>query len=610
MLFLRLGCIQLIDGRELQRRATDQWYRELPLAAPRGHIYDVNGRVLADNRDVFTVYVRPRAVEDFELVARELAVPLMMCQRTLYQKISGTRVSEITIRRQVEVADVEELQAKNIPGIYFAPGTRRNYPANEQLSQILGFTNIDNVGQNGLEGFYNRYLRGVDGMAFTNTDMAGREVEDSVTHYLPAISGANLHLAMDLNIQSFAEFAIFQAMAEWRARSAAMIVQDVNTGAILAMAQTPGFDLNEPPRDNLDLLNQLSKNRMIVDVYEPGSTFKIFTTAAAIEHGVVTDSCRFHCRGFNLVDGQRIRCWRSIGHGSVDLTEGVMVSCNVVFMNLALRLGVDRMYDSILNFGFNQKTGVDFMGESRGMMIDRSYVKNIDLARIGFGHAVAVTPLQLINAVSAVVNGGNLMEPHFVSHITDHRGNEIYRRIPRRIRQVISPQTSQQMRYMLEMVVTDGGGRHAGVSGFRVGGKTGTAQKYAGGVVAQGKYISSFVGFAPVENPRYAILMLLDEPGPGAYYGSIVAAPAAGRVFRNIFDYRAMQPNQPEQSVQYITMPDLYGMTASDAAQVLRSLGLHFEISGIEGRVNSTLPIAGAQVRAGSVALMRIGHTV
>ncbi|MCL2256170.1 MAG: penicillin-binding transpeptidase domain-containing protein, partial [Firmicutes bacterium] len=173
-----------------------------------------------------------------------------------------------------------------------------------------------------------------------------------------------------------------------------------------------------------------------------------------------------------------------------------------------------------------------------------------------------------------------------------------------------SPQTSQQMRYMLEMVVTDGGGRHAGVSGFRVGGKTGTAQKYAGGVVAQGKYISSFVGFAPVENPRYAILMLLDEPGPGAYYGSIVAAPAAGRVFRNIFDYRAMQPNQPEQSVQYITMPDLYGMTASDAAQVLRSLGLHFEISGIEGRVNSTLPIAGAQVRAGSVALMRIGHTV
>ncbi|MCL2860984.1 MAG: penicillin-binding transpeptidase domain-containing protein [Firmicutes bacterium] len=610
-LFLRLGCIQLIDGRELQRRATDQWFRELPLSAPRGHIYDVNGLVLADNRDVFTVYVRPRAVEDFELVARELSVPLRLDQRALYQKISTTRVSEITIKRQVEVSAVEELQAKNIPGIYFAPGTRRNYPQNEILSQILGFTNIDNVGQNGLEGFYDRYLRGVDGMAFTNTDMAGREIEDSVTRYLPAIPGANLHLAMDLNIQSFAEFAIFQAMTEWRAQSAAMIVQDVQSGAILALAQTPSFDLNEPPRDNLDLLNALSKNRMIVDVYEPGSTFKIFTTAAAIEHGVVQDSCRFFCRGSYLVDGQRIRCWRSIGHGSVDLAQGVMVSCNVVFMNLALRLGVDRLYDSILNFGFNQRTNVDFFGESRGMMIDRSLVKNIDLARIGFGHAVAVTPLQLITAVSAVVNGGRLMEPHFVSHITCSRGNEIYRRIPRQTRQAISPQTSEMMRGLLENTVTGGGGRHAGVEGFRVGGKTGTAQKYgADGTVAQGKYISSFVGFAPVENPRYAILMLLDEPGPGAYYGSIVAAPAAGKVFRNIFDYRAMTPTQPIETPQYITMPDFYGMTATESAQILRSLGLHFEISGTEGRVNSTLPIAGSQVRVGSVALMRIGSTI
>ncbi len=597
--------MQLVARKDLQSRAAEQWYRDLPLAAPRGKILDSNGSVLADNREVYSVYVRPNAVTDKQAVAAALSGHLNLVYDKLLEKISSSRVSEITVKRAVEKNVAEAIRAQNLDGVYFTLDSKRYYPASNYLSQILGFTNIDNVGQNGLEGYYDEYLKGVNGFAYTATDIKGHELENNVTKYVPAIPGCDLTLSLDMGIQSFAETAVSNAIADHNAKGAYMLVMDCNTGGILAMASAPGFDLNEPPRDDLNMLNALSKNKMIVDVYEPGSTFKIFTTATALENGSVSENDRFFCGGARQVDGQRIKCWRSIGHGSQDLGEGVKNSCNCVFMDLALRLGTDKLYDGIRNFGFGSKTNVDFYGESRGILMQQSAVKTVDLARIGFGQAVAVTPLQLVTAVSAAVNGGTLYEPYFVSQVTDYGGKLIYEREPKEVRKAISSSTSVKLRNMLEKVVSEGGGHKAGVAGYRVGGKTGTAQKYENGHIAQGKYVSSFVGFAPVENPRYVVAMIVDEPGGYMYYGSLVAAPYAGEVFKKIFDYTALAPSQIEAPAELVNMPDVLGISPDEAAKRLSECGLIFESDGDGKTVTSCVPIPGTQIPKGDVVLIR-----
>ncbi len=605
VLFGRLGYLQLVARKDLQSRAAEQWYRDLPLAAPRGKILDSTGSVLADNREVYSVYVRPNAVTDKQAVAAALSGHLNLVYDKLLEKISSSRVSEITIKRAVEKNVAEAILAQNLDGVYFTLDSKRYYPASNYLSQILGFTNIDNVGQNGLEGYYDEYLKGVDGFAYTATDIKGHELENNVTKYVPAIPGCDLTLSLDMNIQSFAETAVSNALSEHNAKGASMIVMDCNTGGVVAMASAPGFDLNEPPRDDLNMLNALSKNKMIVDVYEPGSTFKIFTTATALENGAVSDSDRFFCGGARQVDGQRIKCWRSIGHGSQDLGEGVKNSCNCVFMDLALRLGTDKLYDGIRNFGFGSKTNVDFYGESRGLLMQQSAVKTVDLARIGFGQAVAVTPLQLVTAVSAAVNGGTLYEPYFVSQVNDYSGKLIYERQPKEVRKAISPSTSEKLRNMLEKVVSEGGGHKAGVAGYRIGGKTGTAQKYENGHIAQGKYVSSFVGFAPVENPRYVLAMIVDEPGGYMYYGSLVAAPYAGEVFKKIFDYTGLKPSQTDTVVEWVNMPDVLGLSPEEASKRLSERGLLFESDGEGSSVASCVPVPGTRVPKGDVVLIR-----
>ena len=604
-LICRLAYLQLYEGRELRVKAAEQWYRDLPLKAPRGKITDINGEILADNVEVYSIYVRPNAVTDAEEVAIALSSALGLSQEKLYEKIISSRVSEITVARAVDKSIAERLIARGLKGVYFTVDSKRYYPASNYLSQILGFTNIDNVGQNGIEGYYDTYLKGVDGFAYTSTDIRGRETDSTVTKYVPAIEGCEVTLSIDLNIQSFAETAVANALLDHGAKGASMIVMDCNTGGILAMASVPGFDLNEPPRDDIAMLNALSKNKMIVDVYEPGSTFKIFTTATALENGAVSSSDRFFCGGARQVDGQRIRCWRSIGHGSQDLSDGVKNSCNCVFMDLALRLGVDKLYDGLRSFGFGSKTNVDFYGESRGLLMNQSSVKNVDLARIGFGQAVAVTPLQLVTAVSAAVNGGILYEPYFVSRVTDYSGKTVFTREPKEVRRPISAQTSLKLREMLGKVVSEGGGSKAGVSGYSIGGKTGTAQKYEDGHIAQGKYISSFVGFAPVEKPQYVVAMIVDEPSGYAYYGSLVAAPYAGEVFKKIFDYTALAPSVSGEVVETVDMPSVIGLPASEAGEIISSLGLKYELAGDIGKVISCVPVPGTKVHKGDVVLIR-----
>ena len=600
-LLVRLTVLQLFSGGMLTERAADQWYRDLPLSAPRGRIYADGGELLAGNDKAYDVYVRPNAVTEKNRAAETLAEALGRTTEWVSEKL-GERRSEVTLARRVDPDTADKIESAELSGIYCVASYKRSYPYGSMLSKVIGFTNIDGDGQNGIEGYYDKYLSGTDGRVLSAADMAGRET-DGETRYIPAIAGCDLTLTVNAEIQSFAESAVMAAHAEWHAKTCSAIVMDVKTGGIAALASYPSYDLNDVPRDDIELLNLLSKNALITDVYEPGSTFKIITTAAAIENGAVNDSSRFYCGGSMTVDGQRIRCWRSAGHGSQNLADGVKNSCNCVFMSLALSLGTDRMYEAINDFGFGRKTGVDFFGESGGIVMKEENVKTVDLARIGFGQAIAVTPLQLITAVSAAVNGGTLYEPYFLSEVRSPDGETIYRREPKAVGNPISERTSARLRELLVGVVESGGGTKAQVDGIKVGGKTGTAQKYENGVIASGKYVSSFIGFAPADDPKYAVLFIVDEPSGYTYYGSLTAAPYAGRIFGRIADSEGWAREEEDERT-YIEMPDVTDEDISDAVAALEKAGLNVETTGT-GRVISTVPAAGETVACGDVVLVR-----
>ena len=600
----RLACLQIKEGEIYSAKAAEQWYRDLPLAAGRGIIYDRTGNTIADNMTVYTVYVRPGSVTAPERVAEVLSDELGADKAKLEEKIRLRAVSEITVRKNVDAVTGKKLINLGLDGVYFSADYKRCYAYPEFLAQVVGFTDADNVGQNGLEGYYDKYIKGIAGSELVQSDNGGKEISTKERFYIPPVKGANVYTSLDINIQAYCEQAVYAATEEWKAKGATVAVMRANDGGIVAMAQSPSYSLDDLPRDDVEKLNAYSKNKMIVDVYEPGSTFKIFTTAIAIENGVVNDNSRFFCAGHRMVDGQRIRCWRSRGHGSQNLAEGVKNSCNCVFMDLALRLGTDKLYEGLKSFGFGAKTGVDFFGESSGLMMNSKNVKSVDLARIGFGQAIAVTPVQMLVGVCEAVNGGKKVSPHFVEKIAYDDGKTIYE-FSSPDKRIIGERTSAEMRTLLENVVKEGSGKKASVSGYRIGGKTGTAQKYENGHIATGKYVSSFVGFAPADDPEYVILMTVDEPSSGAYYGSIVAAPYVGNIFSKIFAYEQIAPTDNAEKIEYIDMPELTDKSVDYALNELKKLGLYVECAGDGDTVISTLPLSETKVKKGDVVLIR-----
>lgn len=600
----RLACLQIKEGEIYSAKAAEQWYRDLPLAAGRGIIYDRTGNAIADNMTVYTVYVRPGSVTEPERVAEVLSDELGADKAKLEEKIRLRAVSEITVKKNVDAVTGKKLINLGLDGVYFSADNKRCYAYPEFLAQVVGFTDADNVGQNGLEGYYDKYIKGIAGSELVQSDNGGKEISALERFYIPPVKGANVYTSLDINIQAYCEQAVYAATEEWKAKGATVAVMRANDGGIVAMAQSPSYSLDDLPRDDVEKLNAYSKNKMIVDVYEPGSTFKIFTTAIAIENGVVNDNSRFFCAGHRMVDGQRIRCWRSRGHGSQNLAEGVKNSCNCVFMDLALRLGTDKLYAGLKSFGFGAKTGVDFFGESSGLMMNSTKVKSVDLARIGFGQAIAVTPVQMLVGVCEAVNGGKKVSPHFVEKIAYDDGKTLYEFSSPDIR-IIGERTSAEMRTLLENVVKEGSGKKASVTGYRIGGKTGTAQKYENGHIAAGKYVSSFVGFAPADNPEYVILMTVDEPSSGAYYGSIVAAPYVGDIFSKIFAYEQIAPTADAEKIEYINMPELTDKSVDYALNELKKLGLYVECAGDGDTVISTLPLSETKVKKGDVVLIR-----
>lgn len=597
-LILRLGVVQIIHGADLQHRAHEQWIRDLPLTAKRGTIYDTTGAPLAVSVSTYNVYSRAREIAQPAEVAKQLSLLLKVEYSALYNKLTYTSVSEVLLGHQIDHDVAHEIIDLNFKGIYLSENIKRYYPYGDLLTQVLGFTTTDNHGQAGIEQYYNNYLKGVDGFSYIQSDLTGRELENTLRDYVPAIAGMDIALTVDSKIQLEVEKALEKVMIEQKAKSATAIVMNPNNGEILAMSTKPSFDLNNVPRDNVANLMETVKNKSVVDVYEPGSTFKILTMASALEENVVTHDNHYYCPGYTIVDGEKIKCWKSTGHGSQTLAEGFANSCNVVFVQLGLALGKEKFYSRLGAYEFGKQTGVEISGESGGIIMNKGTAKNVDLARMGFGQAVAVTPLQLISSVAAVVNGGTLYQPKLIKSITAPNNNVVYSSSTTPKKQVVRQQVSSAMNVMLEDTVSKPG-KYTFIPGYEMGGKTGTTQKYENGKIS-GKYISSFVGTFPASNPKYIVLVVVDEPGTGQYYGSIVASPYAIEIFKGIFKYKNIEPTHLSQALeslkQEVEMPALVGKSLAQAQSQLIKLGLQYEVDGDGGIVTEQLPPAGTMI--------------
>ena len=549
LIFGRLIYVQLVWGAELKYRATDQWNREIPIIAARGTIMDTNGQILVGNKTTYSIFVRPNAVENAEYTATVLSGIFSLNSQSLYEKLNGGKVSEITIARQVSKESVEKLVAYNLPGVYYSRDNSRVYAFNDVLCQVLGFTSNDGAGLSGLEKYYNNILSGSNGEISYTTDIVGKETENSVVVYSEAKDGDSIQLTIDVDIQLAAEEAMRSVYLSSGAKSVSCIVLNPGNFEILSLVNYPSYDLNEVPRGDSETLNSLSRNSIVCDIYEPGSTFKVVTAAANIEEYLKGNSKAystsqiFNGSRIRTVDGTTIKCWsdHSNGkHSNQNLAAALNNSCNPCFTDMALSLGKETFYNYLNNFGFGNVTGIDFNGEALGMLVPQSLVRDCDLARIGFGQTVAVTGLQLACAVAASVNGGNFYSPRLLKSIIISDDKKVYNEPILKFKP-ISEKASSILAEMLEGVVTEGSGKKAYIEGYRVGGKTGTAQKYEDGHIASGKYISSFIGFFPADNPQYLALIIVDEP-QGTYYGSAVAAPVAKEIFEDIIRIKNIQP--------------------------------------------------------------------
>ena len=545
----RFFWLQAVQGEQLVMRAADQWNREIPVIASRGVIYDRNGTVLAGNKNTYSVFVRPAAVEDKAYCATVLAGIFGLDKDEVLAEISKSGVSEVTVAKHASEEQIQQFISYDFSGVYYSRDNTRVYTYGETLCQVLGFTSTDGSGISGLEKYYDTLLSGKNGEILYATDIVGIERENAAVVYSPAEDGASIYLTIDAEIQLAAEQAVRNVYTSSGAKSVSCIVLDPQNFEVLAMVNYPSYNLNDVPRDDMQALNTLSRNKAVVDIYEPGSTFKVVTAAADLEEYLKGNSAAFspsyvfNSSRTRSVDGTTIKCWsdhKNGKHSNQTLAQALNNSCNPCFTDIALSLGKDTFYDYLSAFGFGNVTGIDFSGEAVGMLLPQSLVRNCDLARIGFGQTVAVTQLQLACAVAAAVNGGNYYVPRIAGGILSADGTvQKFETVLKN--KVISEEASRLLAEMLEGVVTEGSGKKAYIEGYKVGGKTGTAQKYEDGKIASGKYVSSFVGFFPSDEPRYLALITVDEP-QGTYYGSAVAAPVAKEIFEDIIAIKNISP--------------------------------------------------------------------
>lgn len=601
-LLIRVFYLQVIAGKRLQILAAEEWLRDLPLSSRRGEIYDASNVSLATTVTTYDVYVRARNVTEPVALASKISDLLKVDYETAYAKVTNISLSEILIKMQVD--EDLALVLTEYSGVYLSQNVARVYPYSQLFTQVLGYCTIDNIGQAGLESYYDKYLKGVDGKSLTQTNAQGKEIENSLSYYIPSVPGADLYTTLDVQMQSILERELAVAYEEHEALGVSGIILDAKTGGIKAMSCLPSFDLNNIPRDNISKLQEMTKNSTVVDVYEPGSTFKLITLAAALNEGLTNIDERFYCGGRCTVDGETIKCWKTAGHGSLTLVEAFKNSCNCVFVQLALRLGVDKYYEYLDYFGLGEKTGVDIASESSGIIMPKENVRNVDLARIGFGHAIAVTQLQMAS-VYAKITTGNDQTPHLIDKMTSD-GKTLYSYASDKQSIDLSSDTIATINMMLANNVNSEG-EYTFIPGYDVGGKTGTAQKYdENGQIATGKYISSFIGTFPASDPEYILVICVNEPSTGVYYGGVVAKPIGERVFSAIFKAKAIAPTDSSQleNQPNIEMPNVTDMTLADACAKLKELGIVANFDGEGEYVIGQLPAPNTMLYLGEVVYL------
>ena len=539
--------LMIFEAEYYQKKAEALHERERDIKAARGEIIDCNGTVLATNKTVCTISVIHSQIKDPERVIRSLSELLDMDEEAVRKRVE--KVSSIErIQTNVEKEIGDKIRDLELAGVKVDEDFKRYYPYHELASTVLGFTGGDNQGIIGLEVKYEDWLAGTDGKILTVTDARGVELDKIAEERLEPVPGKTLQLSMDYNIQMYAQQMAEKVMEEKQADGVSIILMNPSNGELYAMVNVPEFDLDDPftlpqgtvgltEEEKQDALNQMWRNRSINDTYEPGSVFKVVTAAACLEEGVVTTQDQFHCPGYYVVEDRRIRCHKIGGHGSETFVQGIQNSCNPVFINIGLRLGVDRVCDYYDQFGLLGNTGVDLPGEASTIMHQRKNIGQVELATMSFGQSFQVTPIQMATTFSSIINGGNRVTPHLGKRVLDQDGTVVETFSDKKGKRILSEETSATMRALLESVVSEGGGKNAAVEGYRIGGKTATSQTLPR---SANKYISSFVGFAPADDPQILGMCIIYNP-QGVYYGGTIAAPVIGKIFENILPYLGIE---------------------------------------------------------------------
>ena len=545
----RLVYLMVFDAEYYQERAKQLHEREREIKAARGEIVDRNGEVLATNKTVCTISVIHSQITEPERVTEVLVGELGLNEADVRKKVEKVSARE-RIKTNVEKEIGDRIRGYELDGVKVDEDFKRYYPYDELASKVLGFTGADNQGIIGLEVRYEEWLKGTNGMILTTTDARGIELEGIAEDRVEPVAGNTLQLSLDYNIQEYAQQAAEKVMEEKQAEAVVILVMDPNNGEIYACVNVPEFNLNDPftlsngqdtsalnDEEKQDMLNQMWRNRSINDTYEPGSIFKVFTASAALEEGVVKLTDNFYCPGYKIVEDRKIRCARTGGHGAETFVQGVQNSCNPVFIEVGLRLGVDNFYQYFEQFGLLDMTGVDVPGEAGTIMHKKENVGQVELATMSFGQSFQVTPMQMASTVCSLINGGRRITPHFGVCTYNADGEKVKTFEYGEGRRILSQETSETMRAVLETVVSEGGGKNAQIEGYRIGGKTATSQTLPR---SANKYISSFIGFAPADNPQIVGMAIIYDP-QGVYYGGTIAAPVVRSIFDNILPYMGIE---------------------------------------------------------------------
>ncbi len=607
---VRLAYVQVIEGKKLQELADEQQTRNRAITPTRGNIYDRNLNVLAQSASVATIGVVHAQITEPERVAKVLSEHLNMNYEEVYKKVTK-RVAFMRIATKVEKSLADEIRSLNLSGVKVDEDSKRYYPYHTLASQTLGFVGKDNQGIIGLEVKYDSYLKGIPGKILMETNGKGERREEEVEVRVDPENGNHLVTTLDLTLQEYAEQAIEKAVEMKGAKRGAIIMMNPQNGEIYALATKPDFNLNSPftinnetvanswnlysSKEKQEFLNQMWRNFTINDTYEPGSTFKIFTSAMGLEENVVSENSQFNCSGSKVVAGRTIKCWRSPrSHGAENFVQGVQNSCNPVFMEVAERVGASKFYDYMIKFGFKSKTNIDLPGEAVGILHNKSNIGPVELATMSFGQSFQITPMQLLSAGAAAVNGGYKVVPHFGKEIINDAGEVLTTFEYAKGEQIISSETSERLKKILESVVSEGGGKKAYIPGYRIGGKTATSQKLPRG---SGKYTASFLAFAPAENPVVMTLVIIDEP-QGTYYGGTIAGPVMKEILSNALPYLGVEPTYSEaeqklKEVQKVTVPSFIGMKMKDAKNLAEKHGIIVQIEGEGSEIANQFPLEG-----------------